>query len=74
MTTEAEHMQWCKDRALAYVERGDLTNALASMASDIRKHPGTDNGANATLLAMLGVQAVVNNDTAGMRRLIEGFR
>jgi hypothetical protein len=69
--TRAEHMAWCKK--LAYVDQGDLVNALASMASDVRKHPETDTEATTALLATLGPLCVMKNDTAGMRRLIEGF-
>jgi hypothetical protein len=39
--TRAEHLQWCKDRALEYVEMGALEMAILSMQSDIRKHPET---------------------------------
>lgn len=34
-----EHLQWAKDRALEYVEAGELQNAIASMISDLQKHP-----------------------------------
>lgn len=34
----SEHLQWCKDRALEYVENGDTKNAIASMTSDMSKH------------------------------------
>jgi hypothetical protein len=71
--TREEHLSWCKQRALAYVDRGDLTNALASMASDVRKHPETDTHAATVLLAMEGTRCVMAQDMAGMRRLIEGF-
>ena len=37
-----EHLDWCKQRALEYVDRNDLTNAFASMASDISKHEETN--------------------------------
>jgi hypothetical protein len=37
----AEHLQWCKDRALEYVELGDSHNAIASMLSDLNRHPHT---------------------------------
>jgi hypothetical protein len=39
--TRADHIQWCKDRALEYVEFGDLDKAIASMQSDLKKHPET---------------------------------
>jgi hypothetical protein len=36
--TRAEHLAWAKQRALEYVDAGDLTSALASFFSDLRKH------------------------------------
>ena len=72
--TREEHLTWCKDRALAYVDRGDLVNALASMASDMRKHPDNDTDMAAMLLATVGAGCVMSGDAAGMRSLIEGFR
>lgn len=39
--TRQEHLQWCKDRALEYVKVGDNDSALASMLSDLAKHPET---------------------------------
>jgi hypothetical protein len=41
--TRAEHLAWCKQRALEYVDAGDLQNAFNSMASDMSKHPETNN-------------------------------
>jgi hypothetical protein len=72
--SKADHLAWCKERALAYLDHGDLVNALASMASDMRKHPETDTRTTTTLLSMEGFRCVTSNDAAGMRRLIEGFR
>jgi hypothetical protein len=71
--SRTEHLAWCKQRALEYVDRGDLADALASMASDVRKHPGTDTPATTMLLALEGTRCVMNADAAGMRRFIEGF-
>jgi hypothetical protein len=39
--TRAEHLAWCKQRALAYVDSGDLMEAFVSMISDLGKHPET---------------------------------
>lgn len=39
----AEHLQWCKDRALEYVKMGDTKQAFASFNSDMSKHPDTAN-------------------------------
>lgn len=67
----AEHMAWAKTRALEYVDRGDCVGALASLSSDIRKHPETDNEAMTFLCALIGPRHV--DDPHGMRAFIEGF-
>lgn len=70
--TRAEHLQWCKDRALEYADRGDVPNAIASMCSDLRKHPETANHAGAELLMMMAMTG--RYDRPGeLRREIEGF-
>jgi hypothetical protein len=70
--TRAEHVVWAKTRALEYIDRGDLLNAYASMASDLNKHDETrDHPAIA-----LGVQLMMIGDLdtpESMRRFIEGF-
>lgn len=38
-----EHLNWCKERALEYVKKGDNNNAFASFQSDMSKHPETAN-------------------------------
>jgi putative NIF3 family GTP cyclohydrolase 1 type 2 len=71
-TTRAEHLAWCKGRALKYVERGDLREAYASMASDMGKHPETAGHSALTL----GMALLINghlDSAAEMRRFIEGF-
>lgn len=42
-TTYAEHLQWCKDRAIEYVDAGDLNQAYTSMITDRGDHPLTAN-------------------------------
>ena len=44
-TTRADHLAWCKSRALKYVDAGDLNQAYASMVSDLGKHPQTEDHA-----------------------------
>jgi hypothetical protein len=39
--TRTEHLAWCKQRALEYVDVGDIQGAFSSMASDMNKHPET---------------------------------
>lgn len=38
-----EHLQWCKDRALEFVENNDLTGAFASFQGDMMQHEETSN-------------------------------
>jgi hypothetical protein len=74
--TREEHLAWCKKRALEYVDRGDLNQALTSMLSDLRKHPETENHIGGVLgvgLAMLPGHRSIINDPDEMRRWIEGF-
>lgn len=37
--TRADHLSWAKQRALAYIDAGELPSAVASMVSDCHKHP-----------------------------------
>jgi hypothetical protein len=68
----AEHLAWCKQRALEYVDAGMLQMAITSMLSDLSKHPDT-----APLTAALGPLALweaVNGGKTSTRRFIEGFQ
>jgi len=70
--TRAEHLQWCKDRALEYADQGDLGSAMASMGSDLSKHPDTANHGGMELFGMLALAGQLR--TAGeIRKFIEGF-
>jgi hypothetical protein len=72
--SRAEHLQWCKDRALAYADRGDKENAIASMCSDLRKHPETENHAGAQLMVMVMMAMTGRFDRPGeLCKFIEGF-
>jgi hypothetical protein len=41
MKTREEHLAWCKQRALEYIDRGQITEGLISMMRDMGKHPET---------------------------------
>jgi hypothetical protein len=69
--TREEHLAWCKQRALEYLNKGDVKNAIASMGSDLGKHPET--AANVHLMS-LGMLYVMQRDIHGAKRWIEGFR
>lgn len=72
MDTRAEHLAWCKRRALEYVEAGDIVNAFASMASDLGKHPETE-GHIGIQLGMMELMAGLLATADQMRRFINGF-
>jgi hypothetical protein len=66
MRTREEHLKWCKERALEYVDAGELADAVAS-----EKHPETR--FSPTLLAV-GMLYVMDGDPQAVRRWVEGFR
>lgn len=73
--TRAEHLQWCKDRAMEYVNKGDLLNGVTSMMSDLTKHPETAKSADGPLamLGLLAAQQAQSGDRDGVVRYIKGF-
>jgi hypothetical protein len=70
--TRAEHLAWCKSRALQYVDAGNLPEAFASMASDISKHAET-RGHGAMSIGMTLLLGGRLATAAQMRDFIEGF-
>jgi hypothetical protein len=64
-------LEQCKQRALEYLDRGDLVNAVASMGSDLNK---VENAPNDSALMVVGMMTAARGDSAGVRRWIEGFR
>jgi len=72
--TRDEHLAWCKKRALEYVDSGNFKEALASMLSDLGKHPETQNSQQ--FCGMFGLQSYMGGDLRtdeSMRKFIEGF-
>ncbi len=70
MRTRQEHLQWCKQRALEYVDRNDINNAIASMLSDLRKHPEL---AEAAAIAPMLMLVIDRNSQDSVRNFITGF-
>ena len=70
--TRDEHLEWCKQRAREYLAQGNVKDAIASMLSDLNKHPETT--LNGGVLMTLGLHAAATDDIAAARRFIEGFR
>lgn len=69
--TRAEHLAWCKERALAYLP-DDTQQAATSMFSDLGKHPETVGhiGIELGMMEMMGGHL---DSPGACRRLIEGF-
>ncbi len=70
--TRAEHLEWCKKRALEYVDTDDTSQAWASMASDMSKHPETANHSALELGMMLLMGGHLSSPDK-MRKFILGF-
>ena len=70
--TRSEHLRWAKDRALEYADRGDIASAIASLGSDLRKHPGTRDHSGMELMMMLAMTGHLDKP-GELRRFIEGF-
>ncbi len=72
MMTRAEHLQWAKDRALEYADQGDVSQAMASLGSDLNKHPGTRGHSGMELMMMLAMSGHLDRP-GELRKFIEGF-
>lgn len=72
MRTRAEHLAWCKARAVEMLDSGDIAGAAASMISDLNKH--TEPLYDQITLTTLTMDAMLFRRTAAdMRNWIEGF-
>ena len=66
--TAREHLEWARTQAFEYLDAGDLTNALASMASDLTKHRGT--ARLAPDFGRRGIDLALRAEVGGLRALI----
>ena len=73
MSTRAEHLAWCKKRALEYVNTGDYNSAVTSMLSDLGKHPETERSAGGILATMGMMELMRGPSRDSITRYIEGF-
>ena len=70
--TRKEHLEWCKERANEFLDRGDVVNGITSMLCDLNKHEETQlDGASA--LSGLALMYAMNNDLIGAKHFVEGF-
>lgn len=71
--TRADHLQWCKDRAIQYINAGELSQAFASMSSDITKHPETEHHISTNELGMMQLMGGLLSTPDKMREWILGY-
>jgi hypothetical protein len=72
--TREEHLAWCKQRALEYIDRGQVNEGLTSMMSDMRKHPETESKSGALdqlTVGLMMIGALSTPDQA--RKHINGY-
>ncbi len=67
-----EHLEWCKQRALEFLDKGDLHQALTSFASDMSKHPETGDHIMFDRGMTLLMTGQLDTDTE-IREFITGF-
>jgi thiamine biosynthesis protein ThiC len=72
--TRAEHLAWCKQRAIEYADQGDVASAIASLASDLSKDPRTASSADIVQGLMMPLLLAGEFERPGrLREFIEGF-
>lgn len=68
----AEHLQWCKERAIKFCDDGNISEAILSFVSDMGKHEKTAD--HPALTMMFGMQMVGTLSTPEeVKHHIEGF-
>lgn len=70
--TREEHLAWAKERALEYADMGDVAQAMASLGSDLNKHPETKNHGGMELMMMMAMAGQFDRP-GELRKFIEGF-
>jgi hypothetical protein len=71
MRSREEHVAWCKERALEYAYNNELGNAIASMISDMKKHPECEVNSGLSMVGMLYAHQFSQHDVI---EWIKGFR
>jgi len=64
-----EHLEWCKQRAYEYLDKGDTETAYASFITDMKTHPETANHIGLEL----GIRILVSGNMDNMRKFIKDF-
>lgn len=73
MRNRDEHLEWCKKRALEYLDHGDVRQGFTSMLSDLNKHPETRNHKGGEIgVGLMLLPGWIDNERE-VRHWIEGF-
>lgn len=72
MMTKAAHLKWAKERAMEYVKQNDIINAMASIASNLQKHPETRGHLAMQLMTNLYLAGHLD-DMLAMANFIDGI-
>ena len=70
--TRSEYLEWCKNRALEYVDTGDLPQAFASFQSDMSKNEETSGHVGLGLFSEMFFGGLLSAPNE-MRKFIIGF-
>lgn len=70
--TRNEYLDWCKQDAKRYLDRGDLAGAVTAMLSDLNNNPETSNHPMINLGAMMMFGGLLNTKDE-VEKFILGF-
>ena len=68
-----QHLQWCKDRAIGYFNKGQIAEGIASFTSDMAKHPETNDTLQNGFSHPLIMSALFTNDQQKCIDCVNGF-
>jgi uncharacterized protein (DUF1684 family) len=72
--TGAEHLAWCKERALEYADQRDTASAISSLVQDLGLHPETAGSVDVVIHLMTPLAMTGEFERPGeLRKFIEGF-
>jgi hypothetical protein len=72
--TRDEHLAWAKARALEYVDRGNLAQAVSSLTSDMQKHDETTPRKATFHATAAALYAAADGNADLVRRWVEGWK
>lgn len=67
MEDRKQHLEWCKKRALEYIESGNINEAFSSFQSDMSKHDETKNH----MALQLGTMLLLGGHLSSLHKMKE---